>query len=228
MTLTELKENWQDIPEYHKYIHEYFIELVNADYTLSTHRDYVQDNIYGLGERSFQYAWKLILETLPPNPRMYEIGVLKGQIISLWKLLRPDAEVWGITPMDSTGDVWDIDYAEAIRYIHEVFDLDQPNLIKGLSEEPGVIQQAKSLAPFQLGYIDGGHERRHIDNDLEHYAPLIEKGGWLVIDDACCDMDCGHFPGIKDVTDGTLAYMSVHPEWEFYFNVMHLRIYRRK
>ncbi len=78
--------------------------------------------------------------------------------------------------------------------------------------------------------MDGGHLRRHIDNDLKHYAPLVEQSGYLVIDDAACHMKMpwGYFQGIQEVTDGVLDYMKEHPEWEFMFNVVHLCIYKRK
>src|SRR6185312_11940965 len=112
MTLEELKAAWTDTEEYHKHIHELFTELVNKDPILDAHRTYVDSHIFGMGERSFQYLWKLIMAELPEEPKMLEIGCHKGQIISLWKLLSEKADVCGITPLDGQGTGWtEDDYA---------------------------------------------------------------------------------------------------------------------
>ena len=80
-------------------------------------------------------------------------------------------------------------------------------------------------------YVDGGHERRHIDNDLLHYAPMVKPNGYLVIDDCANDlsMKFGFFQGINDVTNGVIDYMKEHQdEWEFVFSVVHIKVFRRK
>jgi hypothetical protein len=232
MTLQDLRANWQDTPEYHKQIHEEFTELVNIDPMLDAHRTYIENHIFGMGERSFQYLWKILLNELPENPKLLEIGVHKGQILSLWKLLKPDADVYGITPLDGQGTGWrDDDYLAHIINIHKDFELDKPAIHKGVSESSSSKMFAESIGELDCLYIDGGHERRHIDNDLSFYAPLVKSGGFMVIDDACCDMKMpwGYFQGIVDVTEGVLAYMNTFgDEWEFMGNVVHLRIYRRK
>jgi len=232
MTLTDLKNSWVDEPDYHKQIHESFCEKVNADPKLKEHRDFVQDNIWGFGERSFWWLWKLICDELPDDAILCEIGVFKGATLSVWQLLQKNKGVTvGVTPLNSTGIGWEGDYKAMIHEILKRFNGHQPILIEGLSESKYVIDEAKFLAPYDIVYIDGGHERRHIDNDLLHYAPMVKQGGYLVIDDACCDMKMpwGYFQGIQDVTDGVLAYMAEHGnDWEFICNVVHLRLYKRK
>lgn len=231
MTLTDLKNSWQDTEEFHKHIHELFCQLVDADPQLKSHRDYVQNNIWGFGERSFWWLWKLVLEEFPEEPKLLEIGCFKGATLSVWQLLNPQSIVTGVTPLDSTGIDWDGDYRQMIEDIHTDFGQFQPYIIKGLSENRDVILEADNYAPYNCVYVDGGHERRHIDNDLLHYAPMVKDGGFLVIDDACCDMHMpwGYFQGISDVTNGALAYMEQNgDDWEFYGNVVHLRIYKRK
>lgn len=234
MTLTELKADWQDTEEYHKNIHESFVALVNANPELKAHRDWVEQNVFGFGERSFWWTWKLICEELPHDAKVIEVGVFKGATLSVWQTLSclPGNVAYGISPMNGVGTGWtDDDYRAHIIHIHEHFEQEMPIILEGLSEDEKIIEQATRIAPYDLVYIDGGHERRHIDNDLLHYAPLVKKGGFLVIDDACCDMHMpfGYFQGIQDVTDGLLAYMEENGDkWEFIFNVVHLRIYKRK
>lgn len=236
MTLETLQAEWIDEPEYHKHIHELFIDLVNNDDQLYQHRNFIENNVYGMGERSFQWLWKLLVDELPNDFKFIEIGVHKGQIISLIKLLatrlNKQCKVFGITPMDGTGTGWTHDdYEGDIIRLHKKFNLRLPTLYKGLSSDMGALVFARLLEGVNILYIDGGHERADIDNDLLHYAPMVKKGGFLVIDDACCDMHMpfGFFQGIQPVTDGLLAYMEEHGnDWEFVFSVVHLRIYKRK
>ena len=230
MNLEQLQAEWVNTPEYHKHINEMFCQLVDKDPELKSHRDFVQNNIWGTGERSFWWLWMLLIAELPENPKLLEIGCLKGATLSVWKHLAPDAHVFGVTPLDTTGGVWDDDYLTSIQTIHNKFNNgEMPFLFVGLSEDEKIINSVKKIAPFNLVYIDGGHERRHIDNDLKYYAPMVSMGGYLVIDDACCDMKMpwGYFQGIQPVTDGVIDFMVNNKNWEFITNVVHLRIYKR-
>jgi len=156
MTLTDLRDNWQDVPAFHQSIHEHFTSLVNTDESLKMHRDWCDQNFHGLGERSFGWVWKQICADLPPHPTMCEIGVLRGQIISLWKLLRPDATVIGITPLDSSGNVWESDYKADIAKIHDEFRLVQPIILHGYSQDTEIVKQMSGTL-LNVLYIDGSH-----------------------------------------------------------------------
>lgn len=232
MNLNDLKQKWTDTEEYHKHIHETFCALVNADPELKAHRDFVQDNIFGFGERSFWWLWILLLSELPENPKLLEIGCLKGATLSLWKQLRPQASVFGVTPLSTAGGVWDDDYMAAIKLIHGKFNNGHiPFLFVGLSEDEKIIVQVKDKTPFDLIYVDGSHTYDGVMNDLVHYSPLVKVGGYLVMDDCCTDfkMPFGYFQGIKEVQDAFDAYMCEHSkDWEFITNVVHLRVLRRK
>jgi hypothetical protein len=230
MNLIELKQSWQDTPEYHKDVHERFIQLVNGVPVLKEHRDYVETNIWGFGERSFWWLWKLILADVPVKPLLLEVGVFRAATLSLWKLLNPYAIVTGITPLDSSGGVWESNYADDIKKIHDDFNLPEPHILKGRSDNPKIITSASSFL-YDVIYIDGDHSFNGCYFDLVNYAPLVKHGGYLVIDDACCDMkmEFGFFQGIADVTDATLKYISENnDQWEFICNVVHLRVYKRK
>lgn len=231
MNLDQLKSEWLDEPDYHTHINDLFSQLVDANPELKEHRDFVQNHVWGFGERSFWWMWKLICDELPERPKMLEVGVFKGATLSVWKLLKPYATVYGVTPLDSTGIGWEGDYLQMIDDIHARFEQLKPIIIHGLSESKDAIKTATETEPYEVVYIDGGHEKHHIVNDLLYYAPLVEQGGYLVIDDACCDMKMpwGYFQGIQPVTDGVLEYMHEHGnDWEFITNVVHLRIYKRK
>lgn len=236
MNLKELQDNWQDTPEYHRDVHESFSYLVNTDTEMGIHRQWVRDNVFGFGEDSFHWLWKLIVDEMPKQFSFCEIGCFRFQIVSLIRLLAnreaKSAERTCITPLSNAGGVWDSDYAKDAEVIHDKFHLVKDyKVLKGLSNEPDIIEAAKTLSPFDILYIDGGHLREDIDNDLHSYAPLVKQGGYLVIDDCANDlhMEFGYFQGIVDVTDGVIDYMKEHGEkWEFICSVVHIKVYKRK
>jgi hypothetical protein len=76
---------------------------------LKAHRDWVEKNSWGFGDRAFHYMWYLILRDdvlKRPNPKLLEIGVYKGQVISLWALiasqLQAPAHITAISPFESS------------------------------------------------------------------------------------------------------------------------------
>lgn len=228
MSLQEMKDNWVDEPQYHQLIHESFILLVNGTWGLNDHRTYVESNIFGMGERSFWWLWKMLLEELPSNPKLIEVGVFKGATLSLWKMLREDAQVFGVTPLDGRGTGWtDDDYLAHITKIHKDFGLDMPTLFVGGSEESEIIKSAVKKQPYDVVYIDGDHSTEGALSDLNNYSTMVKPGGYLVIDDCCCDMKMpfGYFQGIQEVQD---AFDQWHKTgFEFVCNVVHLRVLRR-
>lgn len=230
MNLTTLQKNWLDEPNYHKQIHESFIENVNADDKLKAHRDFVEQNAFGFGERSFWWLWKLLCKELPVQASILEIGVFRGATLSVWKLLRPYAKVFGVTPLDSSDGHWESDYKADIARIHEEFNLPHPHIFHGRSDNEQLIKAVTTFL-YDCVYIDGDHSYDGAMLDLVTYAPSVKQGGYLVIDDACNDfnMPWGFFQGIEPVTQATLDYMKDNSaNWDFITNVVHLRIYRRK
>lgn len=74
--------------------------------SLKSHRDWVESNSWGFGDRAFHYMWYLLMRDdilLRSDPRMLEIGVYKGQIISLWSLIAKQAQktvsVYAVSPL---------------------------------------------------------------------------------------------------------------------------------
>lgn len=237
MTLTNLKQNWRDTPEGHTNIHQAFIELVNADEMLNRHRTFIEQNTYGMGERSFQWFWKILVDELPDNFKFLEIGVHKAQILSLVRLcanrINKKCTIYGITPMNGAGTGWtEDDYEGDIAKIHTIFEIEQPILHKGLSTEADALRFAINNETYDVLYVDGSHTYDDALSDLTSYGQMVKPGGYLVIDDACNDLNfppTGFFTGIQTVTDATLDFMKQRGEdWEFQFNVVHLRVYKRK
>jgi hypothetical protein len=76
---------------------------------LKVHRDWVEQNSWGFEGRAFHYMWYLLLKDdvlTRHSPSLLEIGVYKGQVISLWALIaqhvsRP-VEITGISPLEGS------------------------------------------------------------------------------------------------------------------------------
>lgn len=225
-TIKEVQSIWRDTPEAHKLINESFTEKVNADSKLKAYRDWIEEKIFGFGERSFLWMWKLLIDEIP-MPEFLEIGVFRGQILGLIRMLSPKASITGITPLDNTGGHWESDYAADIKLLHSTFKLKQPKIIKGLSTDETVLAEA-GKKEYDIIYIDGGHDYQTARHDVYRYSSFVKVGGYLVIDDAGnkFNMPDGYFKGIEAVSK---AVDELLPN-EYYkelFNVVHNRVFRR-
>jgi hypothetical protein len=106
-TLAFYKENYKNTAVYNDYVYEHFTEQVNATDFLKKHRDYVEEKQAGFGDRAFHFMWYLLLKDLKENKQgidCLEIGVFKGQVISLWALASQKiglkANITGISPLE--------------------------------------------------------------------------------------------------------------------------------
>src|ERR1700760_4759787 len=103
MTLEDIIETYEDSEMYHSAIKEHFVDCVNQDYALKSHRDWVEQNVFGFGDRAFQWMWKLLVDEMPKEFSFLEVGVFRFQIVSLIRLLadRTNRTVkrYGVTPL---------------------------------------------------------------------------------------------------------------------------------
>ena len=184
---------------------------------LKAHRDWVEQNEWGFGERAFHYMWYLLLTQdilKRTNPSLLEIGVYKGQVISLWSLIAAreemPASIYAITPLSGkrqfpryihslamalskqyrkdalSGNLYSkVDYLQCVKRIFTQFDLDL-SLIKLLHgySEDARIKEAVSDVTFDLVYIDGGHRYEEASHDINFFGNKVKVGGYLVLDDA--------------------------------------------
>lgn len=228
-TLEELQSAWKDTPENHQAIHNLLVEKTNSDPKLKALRDWIESNIFGFGERSFYWMWKLICDTLPEEMSFLEIGVFRGQTLAIIRTLKPFLSIYGITPLDSTDGHWESDYAADIKHLHDIFKLEQPNIIIGLSTDIDIVIEADKKGKFDVVYIDGGHSFDVVKSDLTHYPKQVKKGGYLVIDDCChkYQIPKGMFPGIETVSRAVDEWYP-NEDFEELFSVVHIRVFKRK
>jgi glycosyltransferase involved in cell wall biosynthesis len=234
---------YEDEPEKHRNIWLTCKDLVNEYPLLKEHREWVIANDFGYGNRSLHWMWNLIIKDLPHNFKFLEIGVYKGQIISLASLLsqhhKKEGTVFGITPLDATGDKFSkhpvIDYENAIATIYAQFGLtgDDLNIIEGLSNDKAVLEAAKENSPYDVIYIDGCHDYPVVKKDVENYTNMVCLGGLLVMDDASSYLNIPdnlirmNWKGIVDVSNAARDTIEKDDRFEHLFAVGHNRVWQR-
>lgn len=240
MNLTEFKTAWKNTSEMNKEIDLTFRYYVDRDIELKSHRDWVESHIFGFGERSFHWLHKIVVDEMPQTFSFLEIGGFRMQVVSLYELLakRTNRRVvrFCISPMDSTNKGfaphWESNYEQDSVTIHEAFDLAHNYILfKGLSTDQEITSKARLDNPFDIVYIDGGHDAETVRYDMNHYADMVKPGGYLICDDCSNGLNLwpGAFPGIISVSIEVDNYMDQHAtEWEHIGAVMHNRIWRKK
>lgn len=157
---------------------------------LKSHREYFSKKQRGYGEDAFHAMWLFILETLRPSKAL-EIGVYRGQIISLWKCWATNTdcqiEIVGVTPLsilgDSVSNYPELNYKLDIENNFVHFNL---NLIE-------IIQCPSQMSPareriidgmWDLIYIDGSHEYEDVKLDVDAAYLGLRTNGLMVLDDS--------------------------------------------
>lgn len=239
-TLWDWSEFYQDTEEFNKLVIDAFSSRTNDYPTVKAHRDFIEESqnrfnmIYGHGHRSLQYLWKLLVDEMPKDFKFLEIGVYKGQILSLVQMLADMAEkkpkITGITPL------FDAPFANYnrgpfIENIYKQFGLKTSNtqVFDGLSQNPKIVSQALVGAPYDMVYVDGDHSYEATVFDINTYSKMIKKGGFLVVDD-CSDyknIPQGTFKGILDVSNAVKDTVEKNQEFKEVMTVMHVRVWQK-
>ena len=228
---------------------------------LARHRAHVERHQLGYGDPAFHAMWLNLLEAAHlrfGHVEALEIGVFKGQVISLWALLArhynwpvhihaisplagqpmPKQGVWRsllyrLSPrfrerVDS-GDFYpEEDYRQIVRDHFSTYGLsvDAVRLVRGYSTAPDV-RSAVAANRFELIYIDGDHTYAGAMADIEHYAPKIVPGGWLVMDDAAYGLPGTSFwKGYETVARACLRLPDLG--FDNVLNVGHNRVFERR
>jgi hypothetical protein len=237
MIIDEFLSIYKDDEHCQRQLIEQFLQATNDIIELKELRDFVENNVFGFGEREFYAMHKMIVDSINKKEIIFlEIGVFRGQILALYGILEnlcnKNIRIIGISPLDSTDGHWESNYALDISIIHDRFYLKHPELIVGLSTDDNVIEKVR-LIPLDILYIDGGHTFDVVISDIKNYSPLVVPGGYLVIDDSANNLKCcfnGKFWGISDVSnavDSLLPPNTENHKWQYIGNIIHNRIWRR-
>jgi len=99
--------------------------LTWSDPILSAHRRYIEKNDLGYGDAAFHAMWLRLLDCARARfgrLRLLEIGVFKGQVLSLWALIARnwniDAEITAISPLAGRP----LPRSRLVRWVRSRFD----------------------------------------------------------------------------------------------------------
>lgn len=223
-------------------VYGHYLERFWKDETLVEHRTFVEKNGLGFGEKPFHVLWKDIVELLPDNFRFLEIGVYKGQILSLVKMLskmtgKKASVLVGVTPLDTSKDKFSSyepsDFGSDIRKIFERFGLEfnsDENLLIGSSTDQSIKNKVKEMAPFNAVYIDGCHDYECVVSDINLMKEITTAGSFVVLDDASCykGLDSKFFSGHPDVCNAIKDHLENDNRFEEVITIGHNRLFKRK
>lgn len=170
------------------YMHRYF--YTRLPIPLRQHRGYFSTHGRGFGEEAFHSMWYLLLREFKPSS-LLEIGVFRGQVISLWSLIGKSMghpmSIRCISPFNSSGDNTslypDLDYLSDVLSNFRHFDLAPPDCFRGMSTDPAAVAYLKR-EKLDCIYIDGSHDFEVVLADYRNSVDALRSGGILVMDDS--------------------------------------------
>lgn len=160
------------------------------------HREYFRSSRRGFGEDAFHSMWYLAFKQFRPV-HCLEIGVYRGQTLTLWQLLSRQLgytiHCAGVSPFSSAGDSSrphydDLDYLADTKLNHDRFGLQHPEFCIGLSDSEEA-QQFIASRKWDLIYIDGNHDYDVVRKDLRLSIDNLADTGVLVMDDSSLYFD---------------------------------------
>jgi len=158
---------------------------------LHEHRSYFEAEERGFGEKSFHVMWFLLFREFSPE-NFLEIGVFRGQTLSLAALLARHFKLQGLTqgisPFSSAGDSvskypCDLDYYDDTLRNFAHFSLSAPMLLKAFSTD-AVAAELIASRDWACIYIDGNHDYDVVRRDWDLCSTHVRPSGLIVLDDS--------------------------------------------
>lgn len=185
-------QNWSRDQIYDNLCKYFYYDLPGDFYQHRHFFDQIAKGSYrGCGENPFHAMWYLLFKEFKPI-HCLEIGVYRGQTISLWGLLgtyfQYNARISAISPFAPVGDEVSI-YEEKLDYLedtienHAHFDLPTPEFCRALSTDPRALDLISSKK-WDLIYIDGGHDYDVVLQDTKQAIKNLSPNGLIVMDDS--------------------------------------------
>jgi hypothetical protein len=206
------------------------------------HREFFKRARRGFGEDPFHAMWlSLFLEFKPLN--CLEIGVYRGQIVSLWGLLAKKldikSDIYALSPFEAIGDsvgsyIGSVDYQTDVISNLKKFRVENVTLVKALSETEIGKEFILSRA-WDLIYIDGSHDYEIVRQDCSTSLAALNRGGLMVMDDAALYRGytpssgafAGH-PGPSEVAEELISGRIGSGELDYLGHVGHNLVFRKR
>jgi len=123
--------------------------------------------------------------------KFLEIGVYRGQVLSLISLLQQQdggGNVTGISPFSPVGDavseyLREIDYLEDTKTNFRALSLPTPELLRAYSTDAEAVALIRS-GGWDCIYVDGNHDYEIASVDVLNATAGLRAGGLLVLDDS--------------------------------------------
>ena len=201
------QQNWSRDQIYDNLYQFFDYDLPESIFRHRHYFDQVSKGSYrGCGEDPFHAMWFLLFKEFRPV-HCLEIGVYRGQTLSLWALLgsyfQYSVDISGISPFAPVGDKVSayestLDYLDDTMVNHAYFNLPLPKFCKALSTDPQAIDLIESKK-WDLIYIDGGHDYDVVLHDTKYAIKNLSPTGLIVMDDSSLYFDfsskSGRFKG---------------------------------
>ena len=219
-------------PDRHEVIYKRFESNVDADTATAF------EKADGFGELAFCWNWWLLVKEMPAEFTFLEVGVYKGRVLALIQRYaaaqNKKATIYGVTPLTTLGDKYsnyaNVDYAAAIESNFKILGatLENTAVIKGLSTDEHVKVCAAEKGPFDIIYIDGGHDYDVVCADIDAYSKMLKKNGFLVLDDASLYLEkpFGRFLGHEDVSRAIKDKIDSRNDFFHLYAVGHNRVWK--
>lgn len=202
---------------------------------LRDHRRYFSESGRGFGASAFHVAWYDVLRKYRPK-HLLEIGVYRGQVISLWQLIADkvglEVDVSGISPLDSSGDQVSnypkLDYKKDIEKNFKYFGLTSPKIIASKSTHADAVRHIKSRK-WDLIYLDGNHDFDVVLSDYQLAVENLNRDGILCLDDSSLFLSypiLGNFKGHEGPSRIMRDY-ALH-ELKHLFTVGHINFFAKR
>ena len=192
----QLCASYLNTPEWHGEAFDRFFENTQETPYLKAHRDWVEQHQWGFGDRSFHWMWKVLVERAPSPFRFLEVGVFRGQVISLVGLIARElgkaCRLFALSPFAATHDHVSSypvsDYLGDLEVIMRQFGVNGEDLtiIQGYSTDDTAVATARQHAPFDIVFIDGDHAYDTVTRDIHNFSSTVRNGGLMVFDDSSC------------------------------------------
>ena len=186
---TDWEESITDPSGFYLRCFQYFHRSLDTESRM--HRAYFAKAHRGFGEEAFHTMWSLLVAEFRPI-KFLEIGVYRGQVLSLVSLLQRrhgiTGSVCGISPFLPVGDSVSryrggIDYQQDTLQNFRHFNLPAPILCKAYSTDPEA-RRFMASETWDLIYIDGNHDYPVVSSDWQAGSAHVKSGGLIVLDDS--------------------------------------------
>jgi hypothetical protein len=193
----------------------------------------------GYGELPFSWNWHLIVKSMENNFNFLEVGVYKGRVLSLIKLLskihNKSCKITGVTPLENIGDKYsnydNDNYYNAIKNGFQNLNLsmENVNIIKGLSQDFDVLEKLKNMDKFDIIFIDGSHDYEIVCLDIINYIPFLKDNGYFVMDDSSLYINNpgGDFKGHPDVGRAVIDILEKDNRMQELYACGHNRVWKK-